>query len=118
VRNYVAAGLAAVLMGTGVLIAAAPPASAGCTDRGDLVCDGPIMPDGVWKRCLEAGSRDAIRPTCWLLGPGHLPPWYVAALPPNHIDDQPAAAPAAPPPLPPPAPPVPPPPPAPAPLHP
>ena len=115
-RNYVAAGLAAVLMGTGVLIATAPPASAGCTDTAfpnqqALLCDGPILPDGVWQRCY--GDYQ-----CWLLGPGHVQPWdFFHPTPLNHIDDQPAAAPAATPP--PPGAPAPlPPPPAPAPPHP
>ena len=134
-RNYVAAGLAAVLMGSGVLIATAPSASAACTDQvpgGNLmVCDGPILPDGVWKRCLAASSGyyGGLQPVCWMLGPGHVQPGGITftPLPLNHIDDQPAAAPAAtpppagapaPPPPPPGAPAPPPPPLAPAPPHP
>lgn len=87
-RNYVVAGLAAGLMMTGVLIAAAPPASAGCIP-GTQTCDGPIQPDGTWQRCISIISADTGLPveTCWLLGPGHAQPWNMfMSLPPNHID--------------------------------
>ena len=48
------AGLAAALMAGG-LIAAAPPANAGCQYGGLGViskCDGPVQPDGTWQRCV------------------------------------------------------------------
>jgi hypothetical protein len=87
VRNYVVAGLAAALMMTGALLATAPPASAGCMPRGQqLLCDGPIQPDGTWQRCMPLQYNQEY---CWLLGPGHAQPWNIFTSPPlplDHID--------------------------------
>ena len=46
----VIAGLGAALMAGG-LIAAAPPANAGCVYGGPVLskCDGPVQPDGTWQ---------------------------------------------------------------------
>jgi hypothetical protein len=85
-RHCVVAGLAAVLMMTGSLIATAAPASAGCMPYDqDLLCDGPIQPDGTWQRCLPL-QWDQLY--CWLLGPGHAQPWHIFTrpLPLDHID--------------------------------
>jgi hypothetical protein len=47
------ASLGAALMAGG-LIAAAPPANAGCQYGGLVIskCDGPVQPDGTWQRCV------------------------------------------------------------------
>jgi hypothetical protein len=47
------ASLGAALM-SGGLIAAAPPANAGCQYGGPVIskCDGPVQPDGTWQRCV------------------------------------------------------------------
>ena len=53
------AGLGAALMGGG-LLAAAPPASAGCLYGGGpgvfSKCDGPVQPDGTWQRCVATAQ--------------------------------------------------------------
>jgi hypothetical protein len=97
-KRYIAAGLAAALLG-GVLIGSAPPASAGCQYGGyDTVssCDDPVQPDGTWQRCnvyydyLSTGSSH-IQQTmhrCYLMGPGQNVPWgIIFNIPPTHIDD-------------------------------
>lgn len=56
-RHYITGGLAALLMAGG-LIVSAPTAQAGCIDAQLLFfpdtpkCDGPILPDGSWRRCV------------------------------------------------------------------
>jgi hypothetical protein len=89
------ASLGTALM-AGWLIAAAPPANAGCKYGGPFTssqCDGPVQPDGTWQRCVEfwplrsggGGSWGDRR--CDLMGPD-LHPWGLAfADPPTHIDD-------------------------------
>jgi hypothetical protein len=95
-KRCIVGGLAAVLM-AGELIATAPPASAGCQYGGSVIskCDGPIQPDGTWKRCVAvphlvySGASSFLVPerTCDLMGPDQHP-WDLAfANPPTHIDD-------------------------------
>ena len=53
-RHHLFAGLAAVLIAAG-LVVAAPTASAGCLYDGGLSssrCDGTVQPDGTWQRCV------------------------------------------------------------------
>jgi hypothetical protein len=85
-KRCIVGGLAALLMAAG-LIAAAPPASAGCIYGGPVLskCDGPIQPDGTWQRCLAT--------TQWVpsglsthLVPGQQPTDQFFADPPAHID--------------------------------
>jgi hypothetical protein len=74
------AGVAAALVGGG-LIAAAPPASAGCVYGGSFIskCDGPVQPDGTWERCVAvyryvpSGLSSHLVPVnrCSPMGPGH-----------------------------------------------
>jgi hypothetical protein len=75
-RDYVVAGLAAGLMLSGALIAAAPPASAGCIPFGrGQMCDGPVQPDGRWQRCEVMTYLDGSRTSgCFPMGAGHAPP--------------------------------------------
>jgi hypothetical protein len=51
------ASLGAALVARG-LIAAAPPANAGCQYGGLVIskCDGPVQPDGTWQRCVVFDS--------------------------------------------------------------
>jgi len=95
-KHCIVGGLAAVLIAGG-LIAAAPPASAGCLDGGLSVsrCDGPVQPDGTWQRCVvfNFNSTGSGGPSyyndhrCDLMGPD-LHPWGLAfADPPTRIDD-------------------------------
>ncbi|OBI77522.1 hypothetical protein A9X01_28450 [Mycobacterium asiaticum] len=90
-------GLGAVLMGAG-LIAAAPPASAGCVYPGWGViskCDGPIQPDGTWERCVAvqtwvphgASSYQVPVKHCDSMGADQRPADPAIADPPVHIDD-------------------------------
>jgi hypothetical protein len=90
-------GLAAVLLAGG-LIAAAPPANAGCRYGGPGVinkCDGPVQPDGTWQRCVAfatwvpSGASSFLVPDkrCDLMGPGQPPRDLAFADPPAHIDD-------------------------------
>ncbi|OHV06023.1 CDGP domain-containing protein [Mycobacterium talmoniae] len=93
-KRYIFAGLVGVLMGGG-LIVSAPTASAGCIDAqlllfpGTPKCDGPILPDGSWRRCVvySAPPGDPYsQPDCHLMGPNveHIVhPFYD---PPTHID--------------------------------
>src|SRR5215469_15531459 len=79
----------------GWLIAAAPPANAGCRYGGPFTssqCDGPVQPDGTWQRCVEfwtsrsSGGGSWGDRRCDLIGPD-LHPWGLAfADPPMHID--------------------------------
>jgi hypothetical protein len=87
------AGMGATLMAGG-LIAAAPPASAGCLYGGGpgvfSKCDGPVQPDGTWQRCVATaqwqprGASSFLAPVrqCDQIGPDQ--PF---ADPPTHIDD-------------------------------
>jgi hypothetical protein len=72
-KQWIFGELAAVLMAGG-LIAAAPPASAGCQNPGWWAhpnaqqCDGPLQPDGTWQRCVKyqlytGGSIDSVLPS-------------------------------------------------------
>jgi hypothetical protein len=99
-KYYVVAGVADMVVAGG-LIAAAPPASAGCQNAGWLdrplaqMCDGPVQPDGTWQRCVKyyaalmIGGRplDLPRNTCYSMGPDQAPPphgWIDQA---THIDN-------------------------------
>jgi hypothetical protein len=87
----IVAGPAAVLMAGG-LIAAAPPARAGCQYGGPVIskCDGPVQPDGTWQRCVVTshlvpnGASSWLVPErqCDLMGPDQ----HAFADPPTHID--------------------------------
>jgi hypothetical protein len=89
-KHCIVGVLAAVLI-VGGLIAAAPPASAGCQYGGPVIskCDGPVQPDGTWQRCVvtsnlvPSGASSFLVPErrCDPVGPG-LP----LADPPTHID--------------------------------
>jgi hypothetical protein len=83
--RYTVVGLAAGLLAAAV-IAAAPPASAGCqqVNAGWQLCDGPIQPDGIWQRCeVETFPDKWTKSTCFPLGnTNFLPPFQ----PPGHID--------------------------------
>jgi hypothetical protein len=91
------ASLGAALV-AGELIAAAPPANAGCQYRGVGViskCDGPLQPDGTWQRCVAfaqwmgGGASSYLVPDrrCDLVGPDQHPWGLAFADPPTHIDD-------------------------------
>nr|WP_245846944.1 hypothetical protein [Mycobacterium szulgai] len=91
------AGVGAAVLATG-LIAAAPPANAGCQYGGVGVinkCDGPIQPDGTWQRCVTFanwvahGASSYLVPDkhCDLMGPDQHPLDFNFADPPVHIDD-------------------------------
>jgi hypothetical protein len=95
-KHCIVGGLAAVLMAGG-LIAAAPPASAGCQYGGPVIskCDGPVQPDGTWQRCVvsshlvPSGASSFLVPErrCDLMGPGQHP-WDLGfADPPMRIGD-------------------------------
>jgi hypothetical protein len=94
-RQCIVGALVAVLLACG-LIAAAPPASAGCQYGGLVIskCDAPVQPDGTWQRCVVfshtagGGASTYLVPErrCDVMGPG-LQPWGLAfADPPTHID--------------------------------
>ncbi|MDP7733281.1 CDGP domain-containing protein [Mycobacterium paragordonae] len=95
-RHCIVAGLAVVLM-TGGLIAAAPPASAGCQYGGGFIskCDGPVQPDGTWQRCvavarlIPSGASSFLAPEkhCDVMGPGQSSGDFALNDPPMHIDD-------------------------------
>ena len=95
-KHSIVGGLAVVLMAGG-LIAAAPPASAGCQYGGGYIskCDGPIQPDGTWQRCVAVaawqarGASSFLAPEkhCDVLGPDQHPADWTIADPPVHIDD-------------------------------
>jgi hypothetical protein len=94
-RQLVVAGLATALT-AGALIAAAPPASAGCQLGGASIskCDGPVQSDGTWQRCVvfpPVGGRDgspvyATNTNCQTLGPDQHPLGVEFNDPPTHID--------------------------------
>ena len=90
-------GLGAALMAGG-LIAAAPPANAGCQYGGLGViskCDGPVQPDGTWQRCVttQVPSFDRSYPgfyrqtSCQMMGPDQNPLGFAYFDPLTHIDD-------------------------------
>jgi hypothetical protein len=91
------AGLAAALI-AGVLVASAPPASAGCQYEGWSViskCDGPVQPDGTWQRCVlfsSTGTGSGLPygvgdKRCDVMGPDQHPWGMGFNDPPTHIDD-------------------------------
>ncbi|MGO9157489.1 CDGP domain-containing protein [Mycobacterium sp.] len=95
-KHCIVGGLAAVLMAE-ALIAAAPPASAGCQYGGLVIskCDGPVQPDGTWQRCVvssylvASGASSYLVPDrrCDLMGPDQHPWGLAFADPPTQIDD-------------------------------
>jgi hypothetical protein len=88
-KQFIIATLATGLT-VGALIAAAPPAKAGCQFGGGLVekmCDGPVQDDGTWQRCVTQHSQDVVgRTTCQMMGPGQNPLGLAYYNPPTHID--------------------------------
>jgi hypothetical protein len=88
-------GLGALLL-AGWLVAAAPPASAGCVYGGGVLskCDGPIQPDGTWQRCVATthlvpnGASSFLVPDkrCDQMGPDQHPGDGAFADPPMHIE--------------------------------
>ncbi|OBJ49148.1 hypothetical protein [Mycobacterium sp. 1423905.2] len=95
-KRCIVAGVAALLVPAG-LLAAAPPASAGCLYGGPVIskCDGPIQPDGTWQRCVAVaqlmprGASSYLAPVknCDVMGPDLRPGDFSFADPPSHIDD-------------------------------
>ncbi|MBW0012669.1 hypothetical protein [Mycobacterium sp.] len=81
----------------GGLIAAAPPAQAGCVYGGFGIlskCDGPLQPDGTWQRCVAfpqrvgSGASSYLMPErrCDVMGPDQHPGDLGFADPPTHIE--------------------------------
>lgn len=96
-KHRIVAGLAAALMAGG-LIAAAPPAHAGCQYGAPGIlgkCDGPVQPDGTWQRCvafakwIPSGASSFLAPDqhCDVMGSDQHPGDPAFADPPMHIDD-------------------------------
>ncbi|GAC1649983.1 MAG: hypothetical protein NVS4B6_25350 [Mycobacterium sp.] len=96
-KRCIVGGSAALLLAAGLILASAPPASAGCQYGGPgfiSKCDGPVQPDGTWQRCVAvpqliprcASSYLVPDKRCDSMGPdAH--PWDLAfADPPTHID--------------------------------
>ncbi|OBG32278.1 hypothetical protein A5672_25875 [Mycobacterium alsense] len=93
-RQCIVTGLAVLLSAIG-LVAAAPPAAAGCLYGGPVLskCDGPLQPDGSWERCVAVtnlvlhGASSYLVPEkhCGVMGPGQNL-GGVDADPPTHID--------------------------------
>ena len=87
-KRCIVGGLAALVMGLG-LVHSAPPARAGCIPAPGVInkCDGPIQPDGTWQRCVMTthlsyqGASSFLIPekSCDTIGPG-------MGDPPTHID--------------------------------
>ncbi|MDY6997785.1 MAG: hypothetical protein SW019_14380 [Actinomycetota bacterium] len=81
---------------TAGLLAAAPPAGAGCVHGGPQLgtCDEPVRPDGTWQRCIvvaqwvNSGLSSHLIPVkhCDIVGPGRHPQDPAFANPPTHID--------------------------------
>jgi hypothetical protein len=79
------------------VIAAAPPAGAGCLYGGPYIskCDGPVQPDGTWQRCVAvarwvpSGLSSHLIPErhCGPMGPGQPASDLAFADPPTHIND-------------------------------
>lgn len=94
-KRHIVSGLAGLLMAA-ELVAAAPPASAGCVYGGPVLskCDGPVQPDGTWQRCVAVtrlvpnGMSSYLVPDnhCDLMGPDQRPADLTFADPPTHID--------------------------------
>ena len=94
-KRCIGAGLAALVVGAGLIILAAP-ASAGCLYGGPYIskCDGPVQPDGTWQRCtavpqyIPNGLSGYLVPvkSCDLMGPDQRPADMAFADPPTHID--------------------------------
>ncbi|WP_406813709.1 hypothetical protein [Mycobacterium sp. M23085] len=94
-KRCIVGGSAALLMAA-QLIAAAPPAGAGCLYGGPVLskCDGPVQPDGTWQRCVAVtrlvpnGASSYLVPDnhCNVMGPGQNPSDFAFADPPTHID--------------------------------
>ena len=94
-KQFIAGGLAAVLIAGG-LITAAPPASAGCINPDwpghplARMCDDPVTGDGMWQRCLSYnpnGLRFPAETDCYLMSDGNPPADDpVLSTPPTHID--------------------------------
>jgi hypothetical protein len=95
-RRGIIGGLAGLLMAAG-LIAASPPASAGCLYGGPVIskCDGPVQPDGIWQRCVAVaryvpnGLSSYLVPDkhCDLMGTDQPLGDLTFADPPTHIDN-------------------------------
>jgi len=95
-KQYIVAGLAAALMAGG-LVAAAPPASAGCVNPAwaphpfAQMCEDPITADGMWQRCVTYfpnGVRNLGETDCYLMSAGEPPVGAdpILSNPPTHID--------------------------------
>lgn len=94
-KRAMVGGVTALLMGAGV-VAAAAPAGAGCQYGGPVLskCDGPVQPDGTWQRCVAVprlipnGASSYLVPDghCDVMGPDHPPADLNFADPPTHID--------------------------------
>jgi hypothetical protein len=94
-KRCIVGALAGLLVASG-LIAAAPPAGAGCLYGGPVLskCDGPVQPDGTWQRCVAApqlvphGASSYLVPErrCDVMGPDQRPPDLSFSDPPTHID--------------------------------
>ncbi|MEB4209809.1 CDGP domain-containing protein [Mycobacterium sp. 94-17] len=94
-KRCIVTGFAALLLAA-QLIAAAPPAGAGCQYGGPVLskCDGPVQPDGTWQRCVTVtrlilnGASSYLVPEnhCDQMGPDQRSPDVAFADPPTHID--------------------------------
>nr|ABP44066.1 hypothetical protein Mflv_1584 [Mycolicibacterium gilvum PYR-GCK] len=94
-RRCIAAAVTALALPLG-LIAAAPTAAAGCLYGGPVMgkCDGPVLADGNWERCVTvaqyvpSGFSSHLVPVkrCMLMGPALPPADPNFADPPGHID--------------------------------
>ncbi|MDW5611276.1 MULTISPECIES: hypothetical protein [Mycolicibacterium] len=90
-------GASAALLAAAGVIAAAPPAGAGCLYGGPYIskCDGPVQPDGTWQRCVAvarwvpSGLSSHLIPErhCGPMGPGQPASDLAFADPPTHIND-------------------------------
>lgn len=95
-KRCLVAGAAAALTAAG-LLAAAPPAGAGCQYGGAFIskCDGPVQPDGTWQRCVAvarwvpSGLSSHLIPEkhCATMGSGLFVADPVVADPPVRIAD-------------------------------
>jgi len=94
-KLYLVTGVSAALM-SGGLVAAAPPASAGCIDPGwaahpfAQMCDSPVESDGLWERCLSYHNGGPYTPEqtdCYIMSAGQPPAGDpILSTPPTHID--------------------------------
>ncbi len=95
-KRGIIGGVTAVSLAVG-LIAAAPPAAAGCLYGGPVIskCDGPVQPDGTWQRCVAvarwvpSGLSSHLVPDkhCDVMGPDQQSSDLASTDPPTHIDD-------------------------------